>query len=274
LSLDNKTITFIGGGNMATALIGGLIASGIAPKHIRAGEPDADRCARLKNDYGIQADTDNARAIDGADVVVFAVKPQMLPAVAQASAAAIAAAQPLVMSVAAGVTIEALAAWLGSDVAIVRAMPNTPALVGCGAAGLYANAAVTAEQRETAAAIMGAAGEALWIEDESLMDAVTAVSGSGPAYFFLIIELMEQAGAELGLEPADARRLVVQTALGAATMAKNADTDAAELRRRVTSPGGSTAAALGVLEEGGIRELIGRALTAARDRGRELSGSN
>ncbi|HET7370918.1 MAG TPA: pyrroline-5-carboxylate reductase [Gammaproteobacteria bacterium] len=273
MSLDNKTITYIGGGNMATALIGGLIASGFPPKHIRVGDPDADRCELLKRDYGIEAETNNARAIDGADVVVFAVKPQMLPGVAAASATAIAAAQPLVMSVAAGVTIEALAGWVGNEMPIVRAMPNTPALVGCGAAGLYANPAVTMEQRETAAAIMGAAGEALWIEDESLMDVVTAVSGSGPAYFFLIIELMEQAGAELGLEPADARRLVVQTALGAATMAKSSDVDAAELRRRVTSPGGTTAAALAVLEEGGIGELIARALTAARDRGRELSGS-
>lgn len=273
MSLDNKIITFIGGGNMATALIGGLIASGVAPQQIRVGEPDAERRTTLERGRGVQTGADNAEIISGADAVMFAVKPQVLPAVAQASAAAIAAGRPLVMSIAAGVTTVALAGWLGGDAAIVRAMPNTPALIGLGAAGLYANSSVTAAQRDTAAAIMGAAGEALWIEDEALMDAVTAVSGSGPAYFFLVIEAMEAAGIELGLAPADARRLVLQTALGAASMAKNGDAEAAELRRRVTSPGGTTAAALAVLEDGGLRELFKRALTAARDRGRELAGN-
>lgn len=272
MSLDNKTIAFIGGGNMASALIGGLIASGVTPRQIHVGDPDAERRYALEQGCGVHTAADNAQVIENADLVVFAVKPQALPAVAQASAAAIAARRPLIMSIAAGVTTTALAGWLGGNAAIVRAMPNTPALVGCGAAGLYANASVTAEERDTASAIMGAAGEALWVEDESLMDAVTAVSGSGPAYFFLIIEAMQAAGAELGLPPADARRLVLQTALGAASMAKNGDTDAAELRRRVTSPGGTTAAALAVLEDGGIRELFKNALIAARDRGRELSG--
>ncbi|HET6725293.1 MAG TPA: pyrroline-5-carboxylate reductase [Gammaproteobacteria bacterium] len=272
LPLDNRIITFIGGGNMATALIGGLIASGVPPALIRVGEPDADRRAALQRDYGIHAQADNVAAIDGADVVVFAVKPQVLPDIARSAAAAIAVGRPLVMSIAAGVTTSALSGWLGGDVAMVRAMPNTPALIGKGAAGLYANAAVSAAGRNTATAIMEAAGDVIWIDDEDLMDAVTAVSGSGPAYFFLVIELMEQAAVELGLEPADARRLVTQTALGAASMAKAGDVDAAELRRRVTSPGGTTAAALAVFEEGGIGNLVTRALRAARDRGRELSG--
>lgn len=273
MSLDNQIITFIGGGNMASALIGGLIASGVRPAQMRVGEPDAERRASFENDSGVRTGADNGALIDGADVVVFAVKPQLLPKVAQASAEAIQKQRPLVMSIAAGVTTAALEDWLGNDNAIVRVMPNTPALVGCGAAGLYANAAVSDARRETATAIMRAAGEALWMSDEALMDTVTAVSGSGPAYFFLIIELMETAAAELGLDPADARRLVAQTALGAATMVKESDTDTAELRRRVTSPGGTTAAALSVLEDGGIDDLFKRALTAARDRGRGLSNS-
>lgn len=269
--MNNSTIVFIGGGNMAGALIGGLIAAGIAPGRIRASEPDAARREALAREHGIVAEHDNVRMIEGADVVVFAVKPQVLGKVAQECANAIRAARPLVISIAAGVSTTNLAGWLGGDMPIVRAMPNTPALVGCGAAGLYANEQVTVAQRETASSILRAAGEAIWIEDESLMDTVTAVSGSGPAYFFLVIEAMEAAGIELGLAPDDARRLVVQTALGAATMAHRRDVDAAELRRRVTSPGGTTAAALHVFEEGGLRELITRALTAARDRGRELA---
>jgi pyrroline-5-carboxylate reductase len=273
VSFDELTITFIGGGNMAAALIGGLIASGVAARRIRVGEPGAERRAALERDHGVRAGADNASVIKGADVVVFAVKPQVLPDVAEASSSAIAATRPLVLSIAAGVTTTALDHWLGGNNAVVRAMPNTPALLGQCAAGLYANAAVTAGQRETAAAIMATAGDTLWVDDESLMDAVTAVSGSGPAYFFLVIELMQQAAADLGLEPAAAERLVTQTALGAATMAKRGDADATELRRRVTSPGGTTAAALEVLEQGGIRELFTRALTAARDRGRELSKS-
>lgn len=269
--MKNQTIAFIGGGNMAQALIGGLTASGVASGRIRVSEPDAERRAALEREFGVKVASDNATVIAEADVVVFAVKPQVLSAVARECAAAVAERRPLVISIAAGVDTVHLAEWLGGEPAVVRVVPNTPALVGRGAAALYANAAVTDAQRDTAIEIMRAVGDALWVDDEALMDAVTAVSGSGPAYFFLVIELIEAAAVELGIDPADARRLVLQTALGAATMAKSGDIDAAELRRRVTSPGGTTAAALKVLEDGGIRELFSCALAAARDRGRELS---
>lgn len=271
MSLKNQIITFIGGGNMATALIGGLVAGGHSPQRIRVGDPDVSRRKRLKTDYSVGAFANNAAAIAGADVVVLAVKPQMLPAVVAASAEAIRETTPLVVSIAAGVTTASLESRLGKDVAVVRVMPNTPALVGCGAAGLFANSQVTEAQRATASAIVAAAGEGLWVDDEALMDAVTATSGSGPAYFFLVIELMTQAAIGLGLAPDDAEKLVTQTAMGAATMVKNTATDVAELRRRVTSPGGTTAAALETLYDGGIADLFERALTAARDRGRELS---
>lgn len=271
--MKDHTITFIGGGNMASALIGGLLANGIAPARIRVAEPDAERRAALGREHRIAAVADNRRAIEGADVVIFAVKPQVLPAVAEECATAIGASRPLVMSIAAGVRAQSISAWLGGEPAVVRAMPNTPALVGRGAAGLYANEHVTPAQCELAMQIMTAVGEALWLDDEALIDAVTAAAGSGPAYIFLVIEAMEAAAIELGLAPADARKLVLQTALGAAAMAHASDVDAAELRRRVTSPGGTTAAALAELEAGGLRELFARALTAARDRGRELSGT-
>ncbi len=273
MSLNTQTIAFIGGGNMARALIGGLIASGAAPERIRVGEPDDAARDALSRDYGVETENDNARAAQGAEVVVLAVKPQVLAKAAEALAPAVAQDRPLIMSIAAGVTTAVLAKAFAERTPIVRAMPNTPALIGRGAAGLYANATVSPAQRDTAQAIMQAAGEALWIEDEALMDTVTATSGSGPAYFFLVIEAIEAAAAELGLDPLDARRLVLQTALGAAQMAHDGDADVARLRRRVTSPGGTTAAALDVLEKGNLRALFKEALTAARDRGRELSGS-
>jgi pyrroline-5-carboxylate reductase len=209
--------------------------------------------------------------VAGTDVLVFAVKPQVIQAAARGVAEAVQAGKPLVISIAAGVTSTDLDRWLGGEVSIVRVMPNTPALLGAGASALWAGPKVSAEQKQMAQSLMEAVGIALWIDDEPLMDAVTALSGSGPAYFFLLMECMEAAALELGLPAATARALTLQTALGAARMALESGEAPAELRRQVTSPKGTTAAALQVFEDGRYAALVQKALTAARDRGRELS---
>jgi pyrroline-5-carboxylate reductase len=198
----------------------------------------------------------------------------MFRAAAEPLAATVKARKPLVISIAAGILEPDIRTWLGGEAAVVRAMPNTAALLGAGAAALYANPEVTPAQRATAQALLEAVGTALWIDDESLMDAVTALSGSGPAYFFLLMELMEAAALKLGFTPAVAHALVQQTAYGAARMAVESGKTPAELRTQVTSPGGTTAAALAVFEEAKLAAIVGRALTAARDRGRQLSGSS
>jgi pyrroline-5-carboxylate reductase len=194
--------------------------------------------------------------------------------IAAVLAAGVAAGRaPLVVSVAAGTTIGDIERWLGCPHAVVRCMPNTPALLGASATGMCANARVSAMQRASAERLLAAVGIVEWIDDEALMDAVTALSGSGPAYFFMLIEEMTKAAVALGLPAASARRLAVQTALGAARMAAESGEDPAELRRRVTSPGGTTAAALASFERDALAAIVARALTAARDRGRELAGS-
>ena len=213
---------------------------------------------------------DNAHATARADTVVLAVKPQVMRTVTEALADAVREKSPLVVSIAAGVLEADIARWLGGKPAIVRCMPNTPALLGAGATGLYANAQVSATQRSAAEQIMRAAGVTLWVEDEAQLDAVTAVSGSGPAYFFLLMELMEKVGAELGLDPAAARTLTLHTALGAARMALEAGEAPATLRQRVTSPNGTTHAAVTSFLEGGLEARVRDALNAARDRAVEL----
>ena len=264
-------ITFIGAGNMACGLIGGLIADGYDPNHITAADPDADRRSGVRARFGIAVHEDNAAAVAGAEVVVLAVKPQALQAVTQALAEVVQARKPLVISVAAGIRAAALDAWLGGGVALVRCMPNTPALVQCGATGLFANAAVNTAQRDRAESILRAVGVTRWVEEEALLDAITAVSGSGPAYFFLVMEAM-QAGAEaLGLEPDAARLLTLQTALGAARMALESPEPPGVLRHRVTSPGGTTERAVAVLEEAGLGAALQRAMEAARDRSEALA---
>lgn len=270
--MNDITITFIGGGNMARSLIGGLIADRVDAARIRVADPDEDRRRRLTQDYGIGAMEDNRQAVEAADVVVLAVKPQAMKAVCTDLPAA-AGRNPLFISVAAGIREPALRAWLGANAAIVRAMPNTPALVQSGATALYANPHVTAEQRESAESILRAVGLTLWLDDEQLMDTVTALSGSGPAYFFLVMEALERGAQSLGL-PADAARLLtLQTAFGAAKMALEADEDCADLRRRVTSPGGTTEQAIRALQQGGLEDLFERALKAARDRSATLADS-
>ena len=265
-----QTLAFIGGGNMARSLVGGLIARKVNPLRIRVAEPFAETRERIAVDFGVGVFDTNAAAVAGADVVVLAVKPQVMRAVCTDLAGAL-PEKALLVSVAAGIRTGQVCDWLGGEWPVVRVMPNTPALVGAGAAGLFANAAVGADQRRQAQALMEATGRAEWITDEALMDAVTAVSGSGPAYFFLLVEAMEEAGVAQGLPRETARALVLQTCIGAARMLEVGDVPAAELRRRVTSPGGTTQAAIEAFEAGGLRALVETAITAATQRGKALS---
>ncbi|RLJ19878.1 pyrroline-5-carboxylate reductase [bacterium endosymbiont of Escarpia laminata] len=266
-----NSITFIGGGNMAASLISGLIADGYDPTHITASDPNTERLAYLAANYAIHTETDNDAAVQNADIVVLAVKPQVLESVVRDMAGAIWRHQPLVISIAAGVREAALREWLGEDIALVRTMPNTPAMIQSGACGLHASENVSDIQKDQAESILRAVGLTCWVTDESQMDAVTALSGSGPAYFFLVMEAMESAAIKMGLEAENARLLTLQTALGAARMAMESKDSPATLRKKVTSPGGTTERALGILQEGGLPALFEQALNGARDRSQELS---
>ncbi|HMM74475.1 MAG TPA: pyrroline-5-carboxylate reductase [Gammaproteobacteria bacterium] len=266
-----STIAFIGAGNMGRAILGGLRAGGHPAARLRAADADAAARARVAQELGIFTDADNRRVAAGAEVLVLAVKPQQMREVALALAEITAATQPLVLSIAAGIPTAALAAWLGATAPIVRAMPNTPALIGRGTSVLYATAATDAARRATAESILRAVGAVHWLADESLMDAVTALSGSGPAYVFRLLESLAAAGAALGLAPELAQRLALETTAGAAELALVSPQDPATLRRQVTSKGGTTERALAVLDEAGIDALFARALSAARDRSRTLS---
>ncbi|RMG37202.1 MAG: pyrroline-5-carboxylate reductase [Gammaproteobacteria bacterium] len=269
--MKDATIAFIGAGNMAAALISGLIADGVPPDRLLASDPDQERLQQLAHTAGVRTLQDNDAAVRAADVVVLAVKPQVLQRVAKELASAIGERRPLVISIAAGVRSDTLARWLGGNVPLVRSMPNTPAMLQAGATALYATAEVNESQRELAESILRAVGLVQWIEDEGLMDAVTALSGSGPAYFFLFMETLEKAAEKLGLPADTARLLTLQTALGAARMAIEAGEDPAELRRRVTSPGGTTERAIASFEKDDLAGMVERALTAARNRSVELS---
>jgi pyrroline-5-carboxylate reductase len=269
--MKTHNITFIGGGNMASSLIGGLIADGYLPDHIRVSDPDGETLARLAARYGIRTDKDNRQAVNGADVVVLAVKPQILEKVAREIAHVIKQQQPLVISIAAGIQESALRLWLGESTALVRSMPNTPAMLQAGATGMHAGKGVTTEQKNLAESILRAVGLTCWISEESQMDAVTAVSGSGPAYFFLVMEAIEEAARNLGLNDETARLLTLQTALGAARMAIESQDAPATLREKVTSPGGTTESALRILEQGKLRQLFADAVTGADRRSQELS---
>lgn len=251
--MSNTRIAFIGAGNMAASLIGGLRAKGLQAQHIRASDPGADTRARQRR-ARIETFADNAEAIQGVDVIVLAVKPQAMKAVCESLRPSLQPHQ-LVVSIAAGITCASMNHWLGAQ-PIVRCMPNTPALLRQGVSGLYATSQVSAQQRDQAQELLSAVGIALWLEQEHQLDAVTAVSGSGPAYFFLLIEAMTAAGVKLGLPHEVAEQLAEQTALGAAKMAVASEVDAAELRRRVTSPGGTTQAAIESFQAGGFEALV------------------
>ncbi len=263
-------ITFIGGGNMATALISGLARAGDISKTVRVADPAEAVRDRLGASFGIECHADAATAVEDADMVVLAVKPQVMPAVL-ASLAGRVPANALVVSVAAGIRIAAITGALGVA-AVIRAMPNTPALLGAGVTGTFASDACTDAQREAAANLLAAAGATVEVKEEALIDVVTAVSGSGPAYFFLLTEALREAGESLGLDPEAANTLATHTAHGAGVMTLEGGADVAELRRRVTSPGGTTQAALETLGAGGFSALVADAVRAATRRGRELSG--
>lgn len=269
--MNTPTLVFIGGGNMAQALISGLLSDGTPPDSIIVAEPDTERRERLAANLGIRTRDDNQGAAREADVLILAVKPQILESVARDLSAIVRQRQPLCLSIAAGVTHATLRRWLGADAALVRTMPNTPAMIQTGATGLYASGQVSNEQKDQAERIMRSVGLTQWVEDESLMDVVTAVSGSGPAYFFLIMEAMENAAKKMGLPAETAHLLVLQTSLGAARMALENHHDLAGLRQGVTSPGGTTEQAIKTFEQNGLRQLVEQALTAARDRSVELS---
>lgn len=269
--MNTQKIGFIGGGNMASSLISGLIASGHSPEHLWVSDINPDTLKALAQNLKVNTSASNDKVISEVDVVVLAVKPQTLSDVAKAAAAVIQEKKSLIVSIAAGISQQSLTEWLGDDVAIVRCMPNTPALVLTGATALHANTKVNAEQRSLAENIMRSVGIALWVKEESELDAVTAVSGSGPAYYFLLMEAMEKAAIELGLTNETARLLVQQTALGAAKIALESSESPEQLRKRVTSPGGTTQQAISTFEQGGFTELVSKALHAARDRSIEMS---
>jgi len=276
----SSRIGFIGGGNMATSLIGGILESGTAASDIIVIDPVAEQRTRLQSRFGIETADDSSR-VESCSVVILAVKPQVMKEVCQAIKPD---SGTLYISIAAGIPTGKLAQWLndsGRDdtrpytdsgqLAIIRCMPNTPALLQCGASGLYANEYTSDAQRNTALHILEAVGIAVWVDNEDLIDAVTAVSGSGPAYYFLMMEAMQQAGESLGLSAEVARKLVLQTALGAARMANEGDDDPATLRNKVTSKGGTTEQAINSFQSNGFEEIVRRALIAARDRGRTLA---
>lgn len=254
---------------MARALIGGLLQAGHPARLIRVADPGEKARQAAAADFGVAVTTSNQEAVSAADIVVLAVKPQVLPAVLP-EIAAVLAPQAVVISVAAGLTLASLEAGLGRQVAIVRAMPNTPALYGAGMTGIVANAATDQAARGLAEAVLAATGQILWLDDEALMDVVTAVSGSGPAYFFALAEQLALAGERAGLTPTAAAQLARQTAFGAGLMLVESGLSAAELRMRVTSPGGTTQAALESFARDGFEGLIERAVGAAIQRGQDL----
>jgi pyrroline-5-carboxylate reductase len=266
-----RKLAFIGGGNMAAALISGLTQRGLPGDRFIVADPSTAQLQRLQQDYGINTATDNAAAVQGAEVVVLAVKPQQMRSVAQGLAPHLAAMHPLVISVAAGIPHAALARWFGAKIPVVRTMPNRPALNGFGATGLYAPAAVGAAHRALAESIMAAVSATVWVEHESQMDTVTALSGSGPAYFFLFMEALEAAAHERGLPREIAHRLTLETAFGAAQMARQSLDSLSTLREQVTSKGGTTAAALEVLDAAGLRAIVAHAVAAADRRSAELA---
>ena len=257
--MNDLNITFIGAGNMAKSLIGGLIAKGFNPSQITAADPfEASRTSIAT--LGIHVTSDNLSAIAAANVVVLAVKPQMMEEVLAPLKDQLATNQPLIISIAAGIDLRSLEAWTNSSMPIVRCMPNTPALLQQGATGLYANAHTTTSQKASAEQLLEAAGMTCWVATEELLDAVTAVSGSGPAYFFLFIEAMIDEGVKLGLDHQTASELAIKTCAGAAAMAANSSEPVAALRQQVCSPGGTTERAVAAFEKGDLRGLVAKAM--------------
>ncbi|UCH53797.1 MAG: pyrroline-5-carboxylate reductase [Pseudomonadota bacterium] len=263
-------VGLIGAGNMARSLAGGLLNNGWPKARLLLADPDANQRMGAQEALGVSVYEDNAEVAGRAEILVLAIKPQAMVEAARALAPHVQERRPLVVSLAAGVRLNDIERWLGGGLAMVRVMPNTPALVGSGASGMYANERVDARGRDQAESILRAVGVTVWVENEALIDVVTALSGSGPAYFFLMMEALERAAVEQGLDPKQARLLTLETAFGAAKMALEGGEEPALLRRRVTSPGGTTEAAIHVFEDSGMRRLCKEAVTAAIKRAREL----
>lgn len=256
---------------MASSLIGGLLNRDWPLECLIAADPSEEARARLSERFGIRTTENNEEAASESDVLVLAVKPQVMAEVTRPLSSVVEKRRPLVVSIAAGVPVSALTGWLGPHTALVRVMPNTPALIGEGASALFANEHVTENQRELAETLLGAVGDTMWVDDEDYMHAVTAVSGSGPAYFFYLLEALIAAGRKAGLPEELARELVLKTGQGATAMALGSSEPPAELRQRVTSPGGTTERALEILDEGRLMNLVEKAVLGATERSRELS---
>jgi len=269
--MDQAMIGFIGAGNMGRSLAGGLLKSGWDRQRLVLADAVPEQRQVVGNLLGLTVYADNNEVADRADVLVLATKPQQMRAVCKGLAPAVQRRKPLIVSIAAGVRINNIEDWLGGNLPIVRVMPNTPALVNSGASGLFANPRASDRQRELAESILRTVGVTIWLSSEDQLDAVTGVSGSGPAYFFLAMEALEQAAVEQGLDAATARLLAVETAFGAAKMALESGTDPAELRRNVTSPGGTTERAITEFQDGGFERLFKQAVAAATARSRELA---
>ena len=269
--IEDLKVRFVGAGNMAASLIGGLIKRGFLPSQISASDPGHHQRQILTEKYGVHTYQGNNEHFGIPDVVILAVKPQIMKQVALDIANSVAETNALVISIAAGIKIEHLEHWLSSETAIVRTMPNTPALIGEGATGLFANANVIKEQKHLTEGIMDSVGISHWVDEEFKIDVVTALSGSGPAYFFLFMEYMQNTAIELGLSPEVAAKLVEQTALGSAILAQRSPDDISVLREKVTSPNGTTEAALKSFEGNGLEEIIKQALNAANERSIQLS---
>lgn len=272
----NQRICFIGAGNMAASLLGGLLAQNYPANLLSASDPDAEQRAALQASLNqpIDLQENNIAAVGSADIIVLAVKPQIMALVGKQLRPSLSNSKALLISIAAGITLDNLADFFGDHLAIVRSMPNTPALVQKGAIGLYANSAVSDEQRQATELIVNAVGKSWWLPKETDLDAVTALSGSGPAYFFLVMEAMIEAAINMGLDPQTAKQMTLSTAEGAATMALLGDTDVDELRRRVTSPGGTTEAALQSFARDDLKGIFATALKAAQKRSIELANNN
>ena len=255
---------------MARSLIGGLINSGVSTTSLYVSDVNTDSLDSLKNDFGVNTYESNQQLLDNCEIIVLAVKPQVMKDVVSPLSIPT-DSHPLFITIAAGIRVESIQNWIGNKVAIVRAMPNTPALVQTGATGLYANNQTSEEQKQAAESILRAVGLTIWVDEESQMDAVTALSGSGPAYLFLVMEAMEQAGIELGLSQENARLLAIQTAFGAAKLALEIEESPATLREKVTSPGGTTEQALRVFNESQLKDIFNKAMSAAQERAIELA---
>ena len=267
----NYTAAFIGGGNMGGALIRGLIAKGMPADRISVGEAVQARRIALADEFGVHVSADNREIVEGADLVVLAVKPQDAAMTVRSLAPGLARRRPVVLSIAAGIRVADIQGWCGPGIAVVRAMPNRPALNSAGASALYAPAGLAPQQRKLAEDALAAVGTTVWVDEEDALDVVTALSGSGPAYFFLLAELMADAAVDLGLTRESAQELAIQTLFGSGRMARDSDGDLARLRAEVTSKGGTTEAALRVFDASNLRGIVATALKAATERGREMA---